>query len=156
MAFRRTAFLSIVLFLLGVGFGCAASPREEPKFSFAHPGAQAAAVFEARAASLQDRIRLCGRDLADAEKRRDGFVRDAAAYRTKSAGVWTDTGLSDRERGVMARQYSAIAADADAQADRCQELVGSYAGEIALLECKRKDRLYQARKFESMVEPLSE
>jgi len=150
----QAVMLLIVAFLLGSGFCCAPSAVEESEFSAAYPGEEAGAVAEARAVVLQDKIQLYMRERADLEQRRDALLKDAASYRAKSAAVWTDRGLAEREQDPMARQYSASAEDAEAKAQRFQERIESYSAQIALIENKRQNELYQAHKYENMTEPL--
>jgi hypothetical protein len=146
--------ISTVAFLLGSGFGCAPSAVEESDYAAVYPGEEAGAVAEARAVILQDRISICERERADLERLRDALVKDAASQRERAAAVWTEPGLSERERAPTARRYIEAADDDDAKAHRYQQRIESYAAQIALLENKRRDQLFLARKYENMSEPL--
>ena len=148
------ALLCAAVVLLACGCGRATIGAAAPEFAVAYPGEEAGAIARARAANLQDKIRLYDRARADLEQQRDAYLKDATALRNKSADVWSDPGIPEHRRASMASQYSESAREAAARADRVQERIDSYTSEIGFLEGKRQDHLIQAAKYENMVEPL--
>ena len=156
-AASRAALVSTVLFVFGSVVGCSSTVSDEDiERGIAHPAEDAATISEARAINLRDEINRLKRQQDELEGKRSDCLKQAASYRAKSAAVWSDPSVSERQRPALADQFSTLADESEARAYRYGQISDACASRISLLESERHDQLRRAERYESMTVPSPE
>lgn len=150
----RSALVTTVLFVFGAIAGCSSTVSDEDmNRGIAHPAQGAATISEARAINLRDEIARLTREQDGLEAKRSDCLKQAGYFLAKSAKVWSDPSVSERERSALAGQFSTLASEKQAQADRYEQMAGACASRISLLESERGDQLRRAAGYRSMAVP---
>jgi chorismate mutase len=152
----RAALVAAVLFVFGAVAGCSATTAGDEDRGIDHPARDAATVAEARAISLGDEINRLKRQQDELEGKRSDCMKLAASYRAKSAAVWSDPSVSERQRPALADQFNTLADEGETKADRYRQISDACASQIALLEAERHDQVLRARRYDDTVVPKSD
>jgi hypothetical protein len=154
-AASRAALVAMVLFVFGALAGCSATTASNESINrgIDHPAQDAATVAEARAISLADEINRLKRQQDELEAKRSDCLKQAASYRAKSAAVWSDPSVSERQRPALADQFNTLADEGETKAYRYGQISDACASRIALLEAERHDQLRRAKRYDDMVVP---
>jgi hypothetical protein len=157
-AASRAALVAAVLFVFGSVVGCSATTvsDEDINRGIDHPARDAATIAEARAINLGDEINRLTRYQDELEGKRSDCLKQAASYRAKSAAVWSDPSVSERQRPALADQFNTLADESEAKAYRYGQISGACASRGALLEAERHDQLRRAERYDEMVVPKPE
>jgi hypothetical protein len=153
-AASRAALVSTVLFVFGSVIGCSASvSNEDIERGIDHPDMDAATIAEARAIDIKDEINRLKQHQDQLEGKRSDCLKLAASYRAKSAAVWSDPSVGERQRPALADQFNTLADENEGQAYRYGQIVDACASRITLLESRRHDQLRRAEDYESVGVP---
>ena len=153
----RAALASAVLFAFGSVLGCRSTVSgDNIERAIAHPGREAAMISEARAINVKDEINRLTLQQDDLEGKQSDSLKLAASYRAKSAAVWSDPSVGERQRPALADQYSTLADENEGKAYRYGQIADACASRISLLESRRHDQLRRAEDYESMTVPAPE
>jgi proline dehydrogenase len=132
--------------------GCATElPEDMP--GVLEYGEQAEAVTDARIVSVREEMALLERQKEDAMDQRSKLLGDAKNYRKLSSEAWTDTRLTDRQRGPESRQYLQLAQNLEAEADAYMERIKSIESRISALESQRHNLLRRRQVLEGVEAP---
>jgi hypothetical protein len=145
----------MVLFVFGAIVGCSATTvsDEDINRGIAHPAQDAATIAKARAINLGDEINRLQRQQDELEGKKSDCLKRAASYRAKSAAVWSDPSVSERQRPALADQFNTLADESEAKAYRYGQVSDACASRIALLAAERHDQLRRAERYGDMVVP---
>jgi hypothetical protein len=153
-AASRAGVMTAVLFFFGAIAGCSSTVSDEDiERGIAHPAQDAATIAEARAIDLRDEINRLKREEDELKEKRSDCLKQASYYLTKSAAVWSDPSVSEKERPARAGQFSTLADEKQAQADRYEQMVEACACRIASLEAERENQLKRAEDYKSQAIP---
>jgi len=148
----RAALGTVVLFVLGAIAGCRATVSEgDANRGIVHPDQEATIISEARAVSISDEINRLTREQNELEAKRTDCLKEADYYLIKSAKVWTDPSVSERERPALSGQFTTLANESEAKADRYERMAEACASSISVLQAERDDQLRWASDYRSMT-----
>jgi cell division protein FtsB len=155
MAAGRAALATTMLFALGAVVGCSSTVSDENiEQGIARPTQDAATIAEARAINLGDEINRLKQDRDALEAKRSDYLKQAAYYLAKSAAVWSDPSVAEKDRPALASQFTTLADESQAKADRYGQMADACSTRISLLESQRDSQLRRSENYRDMIVPV--
>ena len=148
------ALIPAVLFVFGAAAGCSTSVSDEDlERGIDHPARDASTIAEAQAINLKDEMNRLKREQDELNVKRSDCLKEAEAYRVKSAAVWSDPSVSEKLRPALADQYNTLADEYEARAYRYGQVSDACGSRMSVLDAERHDELLRAETYKSMTVP---
>lgn len=134
---KLSAFCLVTILGAAILAGCSGTNLEDDPAMIEY-GRDASAVTRARILGLGEEIAVLQQQLDNVIEQRDAYRKDALEYRKKSTAVWTDVGLTERQRIPMAKEYLELARDREDSARVYDERAKAINQNISQLDQQRQ------------------